>query len=471
MTATLDKPAQATSVTPADAHRAGSWMRIFFQPIDIGLIVFFRVAFGLLMLYEMSRFIRNDWIRTLFIEPKLHFTFYGFGWVRPWPGDGMYWHFGILAVLAVMIAVGLFYRTACILFFLGITQVFLIEQALYLNHMYLICLMSFLMIFLPANRSLSLDAKWKPEIRSQTVPIWTLWILRFQIGVAYVYGGIAKLNADWFNLTAIRGLLNNSWHVPIVGSHLDEDWMLQFFVWGGLLFDLMIVPALMWKKTRVPAYFGCIFFHAMNAQLFQIGVFPIFMIAATMMFFPADSLSKKRDIEPDKKKKRRKRPTPEPAPAPVIITPARRLLVAGLILYVAIQVLVPFRHFLYPGNVHWTEEGHRFSWHMKLRVKRAEATFTAKDKDGNAIDLSDFEGVLTDRQASRMPGRPDMVLQYAHYLRDRLHERGYEEVSIYVDSKVELNGRDPKPMIDPQADLAKEERTLKHVDWVLPFEE
>lgn len=469
MSATVDTK---TSLPNAAARpTTGRWWEPLFQPIDIGLIVFFRVAFGLLMLYEISRFVRNNWISDLFIEPELHFTYFGFSWVRPWAGDGMYWHFGALAVLAVMIAAGLFYRVASVLFFLGITQVFLIEQALYLNHMYLICLISFLMIFLPANRKYSLDAKRRPEIESQTVPAWTLWLLRFQIGIAYFYGGIAKLNADWFNLSAIRELLADSTHVPFIGSRLDETWVLLFFVWGGLLFDLLIVPALLWSKTRVPAYVACIFFHAMNAQMFRIGVFPLFMIAATMMFFPADSLAPKSDDEPSKGKRRKRRDRRPETSSPIELTPRRRLILAGLGVYIAIQILVPFRHFLYPGNVHWNEEGHRFSWHMKLRVKSAEATFLAFDSKGNPIDLSEFQDRLTYKQAKTMPGRPDMVLQYAHYLRDELRKRGYDDVVIRVKSNVMLNGRDGRPMIDPKANLAAEERTLKHVDWVLPLEE
>src|SRR5688572_25723229 len=59
------------------------------------------------------------------------FTYYGFGWVKPWAGDGMYWHFALLRVLAVCITLGLAYRIVMPLFFLGFTYVFLLEQARY----------------------------------------------------------------------------------------------------------------------------------------------------------------------------------------------------------------------------------------------------------------------------------------------------------------------------------------------------
>ena len=61
------------------------------------------------------------------------------------------------------------------------------------------------------------------------------------------------------------------------------------------------------------------------------------------------------------------------------LTTRQKLIVAGLALWLAVQILVPLRHLLYPGNVSWTEQGHRFAWMMKLRDKDAEASFTVRD--------------------------------------------------------------------------------------------
>jgi vitamin K-dependent gamma-carboxylase len=76
------------------------------------------------------------------------------------------------------------------------TYLFLLEQARYLNHLYLVCPLSFLMIFLPANRGFSLDGLLRPSIKAVTVPVWSLWLLRVQIAVPMFFGGIAKLNSD-----------------------------------------------------------------------------------------------------------------------------------------------------------------------------------------------------------------------------------------------------------------------------------
>ena len=315
--ATLSPPETARATSPITTG-----LGRLFEPIDIGLIAFFRVGFGVVMLIEVWRYFRFGWIKSAFIDPPFHFTFYGFSWVQPWPGNGMYFHFAALGVLALMITVGFCYRAAATLFFFGITYVFLLEQALYLNHVYLICLISFLAIFLPANRKWSLDCRFRPQLKSETAPAWTLWVLRFQVGVAYFYGGLAKLDADWFSGRAVEQMISHRTDFPILGPHVGEPWVIGLFTWGGLLFDLAIVPLLLWNRTRTPAFVAAILFHSMNARMFQIGIFPLFMIVATLLFFPADSL--KREAKDEKKAKGKKRREPKPAPVtPVVLGAAR----------------------------------------------------------------------------------------------------------------------------------------------------
>ena len=121
-----------------------SLLRRFFAPVDIASLVFVRIAFGAIMFWEAWRYFDKGWIARYWIRPSYNFKYYGFSWVEPWPGQGMYWHFFILALLAVCIMVGLWYRVTTVFFFLGLTYIFLLEQALYLNHFYMVSLLSFL---------------------------------------------------------------------------------------------------------------------------------------------------------------------------------------------------------------------------------------------------------------------------------------------------------------------------------------
>ncbi len=148
-----------------------------FRPVDIASLIWFRIAFGAIMFWEVCRYFKFDWISRYWIEPELHFSYYGFGFLEPLPGVGMYILWIALGLLALLISVGKWYRFAATLFFLGFTYSFLLEQARYLNHFYLVSLISFLMVFLPAHRGGSLDVighphrgyfLWKNEIFDET---------------------------------------------------------------------------------------------------------------------------------------------------------------------------------------------------------------------------------------------------------------------------------------------------------------
>lgn len=439
-------------------------MKRLFQPVDIASLVVFRVVFGCTMMVEVWRYFKREWIDRYFIDPEFHFKYYGFGWVKPWPDDGMYWHFVVMAVLGLFIAIGFCYRLSAILFFLAFTQVFLIDQATYLNHFYLVSLISFLMIFLPVHRARSVDARFRPKLRSETVPAWTLCLVQFQLGVAYFFGGIAKLNSDWLAGQPITRWLESRSDYPLMGRLFEQPWAGDLFGYGGLLLDLFVVPLLLWRRTRILAMGAVLFFHVMNSWLFDIGIFPWFMIAGTLIFFPPDwprrvVLLFTPRTEP-----------PEPLDSPTTLH--RRLVTGLLATWVSLQVLVPMRHVLYPGNVHWTEEGHRFSWHMKLRDKSSRISFEVTLPELGkkwTIDQRECRRYLSHRQVRKMSTRPDMIIQFVHYMEERLRKEHETEVEIRVRAFVSLNGRPRQPMIDSSVDLTKEPRDLRHADWILPL--
>lgn len=148
------------------------------------------------MLWEVWRYFDHGWIKSYWVEPQFHFSYFGLDWLTPWPGIGMDLHWIALGVFATGVMLGAWYRVSAALLFVGLTYVFLLDQAHYLNHFYLVTLISFLMVFIPAHRCFSLDALRKPELSSGMVPTWSIWLLRFQIGVPYFFGGVAKLNVD-----------------------------------------------------------------------------------------------------------------------------------------------------------------------------------------------------------------------------------------------------------------------------------
>jgi len=483
---------QTTGAAPSRTHetsgegRRGLLGRLF-APVDIASLVFFRVAFGAIMLWEVCRYFYYGWVERYFVQSEFRFTYYGFDWLRLWSGEWMQLHFLALGLLAIFIALGFLYRLSTTLFFLGFTYVFLFDQSLYLNHFYLICLISLLMIFIPAHRAFSVDARLRPGTRSETAPAWALWLLVAQIGIVYFYGGLAKLNGDWLRGEPMRMWLANETDFPLIGRFFTEEWMVYFFSYGGLLLDLLVVPFLLWRRTRLFAFAAVVAFHLMNANLFQIGIFPWFAIAATLLFFPpswpqvvgrlrvgeifdpqAWSRIKERLRRAEAGLRRRTRGS-DPA-ATNRLRPAQYAIVGLLGLYLAAQLLIPLRHHLYPGNVSWTEEGHRFSWHMKLRDKGAQATLFAVDpQTGDRQRIVPQEYGLSLEQAGDMAGKPDMILQFSHHVAEELREQGREDVEIRARVRASLNGREPQRFIDPRADLSEQPHALAPAGWIRPL--
>ena len=149
----------------------------------------------------------------------------------------------------------------------------------------------------------------------------------------------------------------------------------------------------------------------------------------------------------------------------------KRALLGFIIVWFAFQILFPLRHLLYPGSPSWNEEGHRFSWQMKLRDKRTRAVFTVRDPaTGTEWDITPRD-LLQRHQAGKVGSRPDMVLQYANYIARLFDEQeGIEGVEVRVRVCASLNGRPAQLLYDPEVDLTKIERNLAHADWVLPLE-
>ena len=431
----------------------------------------FRIIFGVLGVVAVIRFVAMGWVTELYVEPAHHFAYYGFGWVKPWPGWGMYLHFALMGLASLGVALGYRYRLSIIAFFLLFTCAELIDRTTYLNHYYFVSLVSFLMIFLPLNRAVSIDA-WMSAAKekSPTVPMAAVWILRVQIGLVYVFAGIAKLNPDWLlNAEPLRIWLFNNADTPLFGPLMREAWAPYAMSWAGACFDLTIVGWLLWRRTRPYAYAALVAFHVMTALFFpSIGMFPWIMIGVTLVFFDPDWPQRllrrfKRPLKPNVKSAI---DTPESLDGKQITWPARIAL--GLAAaFLALQILIPFRHLAYPGNVRWTEEGYLFSWRVLVTEKTGMVKYRVASSDFQGERLVLPEQYLTPLQVERMAYQPDMILATAHIVRDEFIARGHDGVEVRADAFVAYNGRPAARLVDPDVDLAGVRAGLGPKPWIL----
>lgn len=425
------------------------------RSVDIASLAAFRIIFGAVMLVGILRLFTTGWITTMYGEPTWFFTYPGASWVRPWSVTGMYVHYAVLAALALAIVVGWRYRISIVLFTLGFTYTQLVDITNYLNHHYLVVLLGTLLAFMPANAAWSLDARRDPSIARSEVPAWIVWLLRFQVGIVYVFAGLAKAKSDWLGYGQPLNLwLGARTETPIIGPWFDEPNVAMLMSWAGFVFDTTIVLWLSWRRTRLVAYGALIVFHGLTGYLFNIGMFPLIMTSCALIFF-----------EPSWPRRfvRVKHAT--------IATSTSGLRaprwIAGLVaVHIVVQIALPLRHLLYPGDVLWNEDGMRFAWHVMIREKHGSLVYEARFANGTRLEIPPHD-YLTARQEREAAGQPDLILQLARHVGADLHAKGYRDFTLHAITRVSLNGRPPIAMIDPTVDLLSVSDVGPRT-WVLP---
>jgi len=403
-------------------------------------------------------------VRRIYVEPEFHFTYYGFDWVQPWPGNGMYVHFLVLMVASLFICVGFLYRLSALTLAIGFTYFFLLERTNYQNHYYLIVLIAWWLPWMPLNRNVSVDAWIWPKIKSDYTEAWVLWVIRFHLAVPYFFGGIAKITPDWLLGQPMSEMVLSKANLPLIGPVLATEYLGLFLSWSGLLFDLTIVPLLMWRRTRVWACVLCAMFHLMNAVIFNIHIFPWFMLASTPLFFEPDwprrilggaKLVEVRSGSQGSRKQSLLRP----------------MLVGFLGCYVTFHCLWPLRHLLYKGDASWTEQGHYFAWRMMLRGKKSVMGFAIQDRVTGKVVDGMVDRFVCKEQSDKFGRDPEMILHFAHFLADKYKKTTGKPASVYVLALASLNGRKPELLIDPNVDLAEQPRGFYRRSWVMPQNE
>ena len=434
--------------------------RFLFKQIDNSPLLIFRIFFGILVSLECYGAIITGWVNRNLVDPQFTFTFIGFEWLQPLPGLGMYFYFIVMGTLGICIALGYKYRYSIIAFALLWTGVYLMQKTAYNNHYYLLILIATIMAFLPANKNYSLDARSNPALRSNKMYAYVKWIIVLQLLIVYTYASLAKLYGDWLDFSIIQILFKNKINYPVIGGLLQEPMLHSIVGISGILFDLLIVPALLWKPTRKWAFAASIFFHLFNSIVFQIGIFPYLAMAFSVFFFEPEVIRKiffknKELYQGDE-----------------VIVPKNRKLILGILgSYFLIQLVLPIRHYFINDDVLWTEEGHRMSWRMMLRSRTGITTFKVVNSTTQNSFLVNLDDYLTKAQKNKISCYPDFMWQFTQRLKQEYKEKG-EEISVYVNSRVSVNGKPYQQFIDPEIDLGKVSwNHLKHNQWILPSQQ
>ena len=464
-------------VTPSAAAEQPSGVAekinaFLYRPVDIAPLAVFRVLMGILAAAEGWGAIMTGWVRANYVDVSYNFNFIGFEFLHVLIGPQAYAIYFLLGAAGLGIAFGYRYRLSVAVYTVLWAAVYFGQKTSYNNHYYLLLLMCILLLIVPAHRAVSLDVRNGRVAPAQAVPYWSKWIFKILLLIVYTYAAIAKLYPDWLSGKAVEIFLSSRTHYPIIGPLCGERWFIMLISYGGIVFDFLVVPALWWRPTRGFAFVVSIGFHIFNSVVFHIGIFPYMMLICTVLYF---------DQAVIRKLFFRRAPLWAGTPAGLLL-PSRSgaeidktkkvFLEVFLFGFIALMVLLPLRPFIYPGSPHWSEEGHRLSWHMMLRSKSGTVYYVIKDSEGVPLKAVHPAKELPHKQARSMATRPDKIWQYAQKLGDEYSELTSDTVQVYARSKVSLNGRPFYPMIDPEADLyAAEWSHIRPSPWILPHPE
>ncbi|MGB0789541.1 MAG: HTTM domain-containing protein, partial [Marinirhabdus sp.] len=275
-----------------------------FKPTDPTVVSLYRIIFGGFMIYQMIYYFQLDYTFQFMAGPQLVFGYEGLPSLPVLPLGVLKIIHVLLLISTICITIGFWYRAAMGVFFIGFTYFSFIDKTLYNNHLYLISLIAFIMFFSKADAAYSVRAKRGRHI--PFLPAWNQYLLIFVIALPYFFGGIAKLSSNWLKTGLVRELLTATPN-SFIKRLFSEDVLVAFVTYGGLVYDLVIVWLLLFKRTRVIGVILVFVFNVTNNSFLfnDIGIFPFFMIASTILFFgPTKTKKCIAKIFPGKKEKK-----------------------------------------------------------------------------------------------------------------------------------------------------------------------
>lgn len=421
----MHEPASSSRECDGDPalRRGGPWSALremLSAPVSGASLGIFRIVFGAIMLLEAITLVRPSTMITGAPTPldvyyagsnlHFHFPYLLFQWLPVLPSGGMHLLVGVLAVASALVALGVAYRWAAATVFLVWGYFYAIEstRTYWMSYYYLELLFAFLMVWIPADRRYAWAVggrKWGMEV--PMIPRWALVLLQGQLVITYFYAGVAKLNADWLlDAMPVRYFLIEPHIRAIIEGNLPATWARSvlafvqgpgpafFLCYVGAIFDLAVGFLLLARRTRALGVVLTLIFHCTNNFfLFRnLEWFPLLGATTIFIFLEPDWptqvgawLRSPRWIRPDWNwflaggialpivgaalgwASRSRRSVPPPGKAFPLTTAG----LAGVVLWLTLQTLLPLRAGLIPGDSRITFEGLSFSWRLKADVYRS----------------------------------------------------------------------------------------------------
>ncbi|XP_017469542.1 PREDICTED: vitamin K-dependent gamma-carboxylase [Rhagoletis zephyria] len=484
------------------------------RPVDASAIGVFRMLYGLAMCIDIAEERGGGQMDLRFGEPQhCHFPLFNDMRAVSFPLMGCIYLVMWLGALGIML--GYRFRLSCLVYIMPYWYIFLLDKPAWNNHSYLFGLVGTILLFTDANRYCSLDKYLQPNM-PETVPYWNYFLVKFQFFVLYVYAGLKKFTAEWLSGYAMSSLSQHWVFRPFRSLLSAELTDLLIVHWFTAIFDFSIAFFMTWEATRLLATPFMISFHLMNSRLFVIGMFPWVCLAEVPLFFgfswprkltfkrfvlhiltASKSKAQAQQLPAEKMSATTEATTKESA-APACdqnqISSAQsndcqtvhiksrgyaaKSRTALILAYCALQLFLPYSHFITKGYNNWTEGLYGYSWNMMVHTYDTVLTSVklVDNNNGNVHYLDPYAFTEYDRWTKHA----DMAYQYAKCIAANIREDyaidpqasplSSTNISIYFDVWCSMNGRFQQRVFDPRVDLLKAEWSpFRHTPWTLPL--
>ncbi|XP_037948076.1 vitamin K-dependent gamma-carboxylase [Teleopsis dalmanni] len=478
------------------------------RPVDSSALAAFRIFYGAAMLIDLAEERGGAQLDVRFGEPQhCHFPLFNFISAASLPIMGCLYILMFLGAMGIML--GYNFRLSCLIYIVPYWYIFLLDKPAWNNHSYLFGLVGSILLFTQANNCYSLD-KYKNASSTDTVPYWNYFLIKFQFFILYMYAGLKKFTTEWLSGYAMSSL-SRHWVFAPFRSVLSVDTIDLFIVhWFTAIFDFSIAFLMTWEKTRVLATPFMLSFHLMNSRLFVIGMFPWVCLAEVPLFFGFDwprkisfikyfgvaketktidkgnqlntktnVLNKENLVEEIKELKGvlccscqkeiiQKHKTSRSA----------LLRSVAILIYCALQLFLPYSHFLTKGYNNWTKGLYGYSWDMM--VHSYDTVITSVKIVDNNNEKVHFINPYAYTDYDRWTKYADMAVQYAKCIENNILEDyardptstplSSKNFSIYFEIWCSMNGRFQQRVFDPRVDLLTAKWSpFKSTTWSLPL--
>jgi hypothetical protein len=433
-----------------------------FEPIDNLRFDSFRIVFAFALMLQYTSYVKFGFIEKGILAPAFTFHFHYLPFIKPFSEAGLKFTLFLTLIGPILMLFRKTLKIGALIYFLSFGYLFFLEESYYNNHFYLILMLVGFLVIYPQPRTKtgkSFIYKWQHDL------------FVFMICIVYFFGGIVKLNHDWFMLQEpTRTLLEMNKEGAAFRALLESELAVYYITYGGLFFDLFIPFLLLIRRTFPYALALTLIFHITNIVIFNegeggdIGVFPLLMMGTNILFAPAGGYRKLLSrflpgIEPVYTIKEK----------PEELIPGNYKTVRAFVYgFVVLQLLLPARPHLISSRPSWTGQGDFFAWRMKLNNKKVKVAFFYQPDRATPKQAINIGRIINTMQINVMAQHADMVYKFAQYLDERLKKEMGRDMIVTANIQVALNGRPFQAFVDSTTDLsAVQYHPHRDPEWVL----